>query len=194
MAQKLVFIETVDVVETTLALDNFRRACDCGRGAIFFSVARGKVAEGIDFDRHYGRCVVMFGVPYQYTLSRILRYHISLIISRWQEVWREDPLLTVLKLKRQACLYLAACTKRFLEWLVETWRQYIRHIQITQVLCPMLLGEVMMTDALQGSSGISQGNVSDQRKRLLGLWCCASSSPVCGESHQVQGRLWHDGD
>ena len=73
MAVKLVFIETTDVVETTLALDNFRRACDCGRGAVFFSVARGKVAEGIDFDRHYGRAVVMFGVPYQYTLSRILR-------------------------------------------------------------------------------------------------------------------------
>lgn len=73
MAAKLVFIETTDVVETTLALDNFRRACDCGRGAVFFSVARGKVAEGIDFDRHYGRAVVMFGVPYQYTLSRILR-------------------------------------------------------------------------------------------------------------------------
>ena len=44
MAHKLVFIETVDVVETTLALDNFRRACDCGRGAVFFSVARGKVS------------------------------------------------------------------------------------------------------------------------------------------------------
>ena len=73
MAHKLVFIETTDVVETTMALDNFRRACDCGRGAVFLSVARGKVAEGIDFDRHYGRCVVMFGVPYQYTLSRILR-------------------------------------------------------------------------------------------------------------------------
>ena len=43
MAAKLVFIETVDVVETTLALDNFRRACDCGRGAVFLSVARGKV-------------------------------------------------------------------------------------------------------------------------------------------------------
>jgi DNA excision repair protein ERCC-2 len=43
MAHKLVFIETVDVVETTLALDNFRRACDCGRGAVFLSVARGKV-------------------------------------------------------------------------------------------------------------------------------------------------------
>jgi DNA excision repair protein ERCC-2 len=40
MQQKLVFIETQDVVETTLALDNYRRACDCGRGAVFFSVAR----------------------------------------------------------------------------------------------------------------------------------------------------------
>ncbi|KAK1748586.1 general transcription and DNA repair factor IIH helicase subunit XPD [Skeletonema marinoi] len=38
---KLVFIETKDVVETTLALDNFRRACDSGRGAVFLSVARG---------------------------------------------------------------------------------------------------------------------------------------------------------
>ncbi len=73
MARKLVFVETADVVETTLALDNYRRACDCGRGAVFLSVARGKVAEGIDFDRHYGRAVVMMGVPYQYTLSRVLR-------------------------------------------------------------------------------------------------------------------------
>ncbi|CAK0735965.1 hypothetical protein CVIRNUC_000669 [Coccomyxa viridis] len=84
MAHKLVFIETVDVVETTLALDNFRRACDCGRGAVFFSVARGKVAEGIDFDRHYGRCVVMFGVPYQYTLSRILRARLEYLRETFQ--------------------------------------------------------------------------------------------------------------
>jgi DNA excision repair protein ERCC-2 len=41
---KLVFIETKDVVETTLALDNYRRACDSGRGAVFLSVARGKVS------------------------------------------------------------------------------------------------------------------------------------------------------
>ncbi|XP_056170614.1 general transcription and DNA repair factor IIH helicase subunit XPD isoform X2 [Syzygium oleosum] len=74
MQHKLVFIETQDVVETTLALDNYRRACDCGRGAVFFSVARGKVAEGIDFDRHYGRLVIMFGVPFQYTLSKYSRH------------------------------------------------------------------------------------------------------------------------
>ncbi|KAI3996620.1 hypothetical protein MKX01_009452 [Papaver californicum] len=70
MQHKLVFIETQDVVETTLALDNYRRACDCGRGAVFLSVAGGKVAEGIDFDQHYGRPVIIFGVPFQYTLSR----------------------------------------------------------------------------------------------------------------------------
>lgn len=45
---KLVFIETKDVVETTLALDNYRRACDCGRGAVFLSVARGKVCRNND--------------------------------------------------------------------------------------------------------------------------------------------------
>ena len=84
MGHKLVFIETQDVVETTLALDNYRRACDCGRGAVFLSVARGKVAEGIDFDRHYGRCVVMFGVPYQYTLSRILRARLEYLRETFQ--------------------------------------------------------------------------------------------------------------
>ena len=30
MEKKLVYLETKDVVETTLALDNFKRACDCG--------------------------------------------------------------------------------------------------------------------------------------------------------------------
>eukprot|EP00898_Chlorokybus_atmophyticus_P001467 jgi/Chlat1/2320/Chrsp17S00174 len=84
MRNKLIFIETQDVVETSLALDNYRRACDCGRGAVFFSVARGKVAEGIDFDKHYGRLVVMFGVPFQYTLSRILRARLEYLRDTFQ--------------------------------------------------------------------------------------------------------------
>ena len=32
----------------------------------------GKVAEGIDFDKHYGRCVLMMGIPYQYTKAKVL--------------------------------------------------------------------------------------------------------------------------
>jgi len=81
---KLVFIETKDVVETTLALDNYRRACDSGRGAVFLSVARGKVSEGINFDRHYGRAVVMFGVPFQYTLSHVLRARLEYLQTHYQ--------------------------------------------------------------------------------------------------------------
>jgi len=83
-SHKLVFIETKDVVETTLALDNYRRACDSGRGAIFLSVARGKVSEGINFDMHYGRAVVMFGVPFQYTLSHVLRARLEYLDAHYQ--------------------------------------------------------------------------------------------------------------
>lgn len=70
---KLIFVETPDANETSIALENYRRACDNGRGAVLLSVARGKVSEGIDFDHNYGRAVIMFGVPYQYTESRILK-------------------------------------------------------------------------------------------------------------------------
>lgn len=71
--RKLLFFETQDILETSIVLGKFRDACDQGRGAIMFSVARGKVSEGIDFERHYGRCVVLIGIPFQYTESRILK-------------------------------------------------------------------------------------------------------------------------
>lgn len=49
---KLIFVETPDAAETSVALENYRRACDNGRGAVLLSVARGKVSEGIDFDHN----------------------------------------------------------------------------------------------------------------------------------------------
>ena len=84
MDQKLIYIETKDVVETTLALNNYRKACDCGRGAVFLSVARGKVAEGIDFDRHYGRCVLVIGVPFRYTQSHSLISRLQYMRTQYQ--------------------------------------------------------------------------------------------------------------
>ncbi len=69
---KLVFLETKDIEETTLALTAYKKACVSGRGGIFMSIARGKVAEGIDFSGPLGRAVVLIGVPYQYTRSRVL--------------------------------------------------------------------------------------------------------------------------
>jgi len=64
LENKLIFIETTDNLETALALENYKKACDSGRGAVFFSIARGKVSEGVDFNNHYGRAVIVFGVPF----------------------------------------------------------------------------------------------------------------------------------
>jgi hypothetical protein len=100
LEHKLIYLETKDVVETTLALDNYKRACDSGRGAVFLSVARGKVAEGIDFDRHYGRCVVLFGIPYQYTLSHVLRARLNYMRERYGI--RDNDFLTFDALRQAA--------------------------------------------------------------------------------------------
>ncbi|KAL6748525.1 hypothetical protein V8C86DRAFT_1139607 [Haematococcus lacustris] len=126
MAHKLVFIETQDVVETTLALDNFRRACDSGRGAVFLSVARGKVAEGIDFDRHYGRCVVMFGVPYQYTLSRILRARLDYLRETFHI--KEDDYLAFDAVRQAAqCVGRVIRSKADYGMMVFADKRYQRH-------------------------------------------------------------------
>lgn len=60
------------------------QACDNGRGAVLLSVARGKVSEGIDFDHHLGRAVLMFGIPYVYTQSRILRARLEYLRDNFQ--------------------------------------------------------------------------------------------------------------
>nr|XP_027198032.1 general transcription and DNA repair factor IIH helicase subunit XPD-like [Dermatophagoides pteronyssinus] len=84
MKYKLIFMETKDSAASSVALENYRRCCDIGRGAVFMSIARGKVAEGIDFDRHYGRAVVLIGVPYQYTLSHVLKARLLFLKKHFQ--------------------------------------------------------------------------------------------------------------
>ncbi|KAL7172353.1 hypothetical protein ACSBR2_031944 [Camellia fascicularis] len=126
MQHKLVFIETQDVVETTLALDNYRKACDCGRGAVFFSVARGKVAEGIDFDRHYGRLVIMFGVPFQYTLSRILIARLEYLRETFQI--KEGDFLTFDALRQAAqCVGRVIRSKADYGMMIFADKRYSRH-------------------------------------------------------------------
>eukprot|EP00045_Choanoeca_perplexa_P011544 m.123032 g.123032 ORF g.123032 m.123032 type:complete len:798 (-) comp15669_c1_seq3:26-2419(-) len=83
-ARKLVFVETQDGAETSIALDNFQKACENGRGAVLLSVARGKVSEGIDFDHHLGRAVLMFGIPYVYTQSRTLKARLEYLSDNFQ--------------------------------------------------------------------------------------------------------------
>jgi DNA excision repair protein ERCC-2 len=92
LKHKLLFVETPDIHETSIALANYKLACDCGRGAVFLSVSRGKVSEGIDFANHYGRCVVIFGIPYVYTESRILKARLEFLNETYQI--REGDFLT----------------------------------------------------------------------------------------------------
>lgn len=68
------------------------QACESGRGAVLLSVARGKVSEGVDFDHHLGRAVLMFGIPYVYTQSRILRARLDYLRDQFQI--RENDFLT----------------------------------------------------------------------------------------------------
>ncbi|KAJ1675183.1 TFIIH/NER complex ATP-dependent 5'-3' DNA helicase subunit [Spiromyces aspiralis] len=104
---KLIFVETPDAAETSVALANYRAACNSGRGAVLLSVARGKVSEGIDFDHNYGRAVIMFGIPYQYTESRILRARLEYL--REEYGIRENDYLTF-----DAMRHAAQCMGRVL--------------------------------------------------------------------------------
>lgn len=81
---KLILVETPDAQETSVALETYRKACSNGRGAVLLSVARGKVSEGIDFDHHYGRTVLMIGIPFQYTELRILKARLEFMRDHFQ--------------------------------------------------------------------------------------------------------------
>jgi DNA excision repair protein ERCC-2 len=83
------------------------QACDNGRGAVLLSVARGKVSEGIDFDHNYGRAVIMFGIPYQYTESRILKARLEYLRDQYRI--RENDFLTF-----DALRHAAQCVGRVL--------------------------------------------------------------------------------
>ncbi|CCE88822.1 Piso0_001608 [Millerozyma farinosa CBS 7064] len=104
---KLILVETPDAQETSLALETFRKACSNGRGAVLLSVARGKVSEGIDFDHHYGRTVLMIGIPFQYTESRILKARLEFLRDHFQI--RENDFLSF-----DAMRHAAQCLGRVL--------------------------------------------------------------------------------
>jgi len=56
----------------------------CDQNSHEFTYFFSKVSEGINFDRHYGRAVIMFGVPFQYTLSHILRARLEYLQTQHQ--------------------------------------------------------------------------------------------------------------
>ncbi|KAI5185821.1 DNA excision repair protein ERCC-2 [Nematocida homosporus] len=81
--KKLIFAESLDHEETERALAGYKTACEIGRGAIMLSVARGKVSEGVDFSGCYGRAVLVFGVPFQYTESPQLKKRLEFLAEEF---------------------------------------------------------------------------------------------------------------
>uniref|UniRef100_A0AC35TGP0 General transcription and DNA repair factor IIH helicase subunit XPD n=1 Tax=Rhabditophanes sp. KR3021 TaxID=114890 RepID=A0AC35TGP0_9BILA len=104
---KLLFVETQDARETEAAHRHYMHACDRGRGAVFFCVARGKVSEGVDFIDHYGRAVIMLGIPYMNTESRVLRARMEFLRDQYNI--RENDFLTF-----DAMRHAAQCAGRVL--------------------------------------------------------------------------------
>ena len=66
-----------------------------------------QVAEGIDFDRHYGRAVVIIGIPFQYTLSKILRARLEYMKERFQI--DEGDFLTFDAMRQVLCVCVCVC-------------------------------------------------------------------------------------
>lgn len=91
VGNKLLFLETPDPVETTHAVAAYKIACDLGRGAVFFGVARGKVSEGVDFKGHHGRICLLIGVPYSYSGSPLVQVRLA-YLSRQRNVSEREYL------------------------------------------------------------------------------------------------------
>ena len=76
------FVQSKHTIETTKALKSYKDACDSGRGAIFLAVARGLVSDGVVFDRHYARSVILMGLPQIHTpLPKYIEQRIDFLKS-----------------------------------------------------------------------------------------------------------------
>ncbi|KAI3630788.1 hypothetical protein MIR68_012223 [Amoeboaphelidium protococcarum] len=205
LQNKLVFIETPDGTETTIALQNYRKACDYGRGAILFSVARGKVAEGIDFDHNYGRAVLMCGIPYQYTESRILKARLEYIREKYQI--RENDFLTFDAIRQAAqCVGRALRGKTDYGLMIFADKRYARQDKWGKLPLWIQKGATSTQLGITGRGGKSGGGglVGASSASLIGL-----STDECimivkkflremgqelGSAGQVGVSLWREED
>lgn len=77
LEHKLVFIENTE--NEMKLMKNFEKACECGRGAVFITVAREKCLELLNRFGKFVRCSLVFGVPQGGVLSRVLRARLTFL-------------------------------------------------------------------------------------------------------------------
>eukprot|EP00172_Hildenbrandia_rubra_P003897 Plantae.Rhodophyta-Hildenbrandia_rubra.ctg6875.p1 GENE.Plantae.Rhodophyta-Hildenbrandia_rubra.ctg6875~~Plantae.Rhodophyta-Hildenbrandia_rubra.ctg6875.p1 ORF type:complete len:742 (+),score=95.42 Plantae.Rhodophyta-Hildenbrandia_rubra.ctg6875:159-2384(+) len=160
-SKKVVFVESQDPIEASMAIQNYRLACDSGRGAVLLSVARGRAAEGIDFDGHYGRCVVLFGVPFQYTESRVLKARLEYLRQNYEI--REDEFLVFDAMRQAAqCVGRVIRNKSDYGVMVFADKRFSRGILKSKL--PKWIGQFMSPETLDLDIGMA---VSSARAFLL---------------------------
>jgi DNA excision repair protein ERCC-2 len=71
MDYKLLFVEEQDPKRLSRIITNYKKACDTGRGGMFFLSMRNKAAYLDSFKNHQARCIIFIGYPTETKLSQI---------------------------------------------------------------------------------------------------------------------------
>ena len=180
---KLLLVETPDAQETSLALETYRTACSNGKGAILLCVARGKVSEGIDFDHHYGRTVLVIGAPFQYTESRILKARLEFLRETYGI--KEQDFLSF-----DAMRHAAQCLGRVLRGKDDYGIMVLadRRFQKKRTQLPRWIAE----EILEGQTGLSTDAAVGMAKKFLRSIAQPLASSVTGENTDTNGITGKD--
>lgn len=144
----------------------YKQACESGRGAVLLSVARGKVSEGVDFDHHLGRAVLMFGIPYVYTQSRILKARLDYLRDQFQI--RENDFLTFDAMRHAAqCVGRAIRGKTDYGIMIFADKRFARSDKRSKL--PKWI-QAHLTDSLCNLSTEEAVQVGGTRSKLCSVW------------------------
>lgn len=77
MNDKLLFIEEQDPIKLTQIQVNYKKACDLGRGALFFLSTRNRAALNTIFTEHQSRCIVFIGFPIETKLTKKFEFKLE---------------------------------------------------------------------------------------------------------------------
>lgn len=120
-----------DMLPGTFFFPRSTQACDNGRGAILLAVARGKVSEGIDLDNHYGRAVIVFGVPFLHTESPVTKERLAFLRQERQISEREFLTFDAV---RQAAQCVGRAIRGKTDYGLMIFADYVR---LWMLLCPL---------------------------------------------------------
>lgn len=103
---KLLFIEPQTPEQVSLVVDNYKRACDNGRGAIFLGVADGYAVKSCDFSNHYGRCSIVFGLPEPQKQVPVVKMRAEFLDRRYNIAKEEFMLFNSIRIASQCAATL----------------------------------------------------------------------------------------